>query len=153
MSRISSPGRYFLSAQDRDSVTFGREERPGRSGERSEGYALTYYPGVVDVASASGIDVTAGAEQAGILIQLRKSRVFAIRGKAVDAATAGPPRNVQIMALPKEMSGASVNMLLGRSLQQVRPDGSFEIRNLSPGAYVLQNLTSFSSGRRRTLAR
>ena len=140
-----TPGRYFLSAQDRDSVTFGREERPGRAGAANEGYPLTYYPGVVDASSASPIDVAAGAE-IGAQIQLRKSRLFAIRGKVIDSTAPAPPGNLPILALPKDMAGASVNMLISRALQQSRPDGSFEIRNLSPGAYVLKNLTSFSSG-------
>ena len=139
-----NPGRYFVSAQDRDSVTFGREERPGRAGAANEGYPITYYPSVIDPSSAAPIDIAPGADMA-VQIQLRKVRLFAIRGKVSDSTAAGPPRNLPVLALPRDMSNASVTMLMSRSMQQVRPDGSFEIRNLTPGAYVLKNLTSFSS--------
>src|SRR5581483_9140301 len=138
------PGRYYLTAQDTRANSNATSVHPGREGTKAESYLLTYYPSVTDITSASPIDVSAGADVSGLTVQLRKGRVFTIRGRAVNAVTGAPAVDVPVIVLPKDSSEAPVIMLINRSLQQVRPDGSFEIGNLSPGTYVLQNMTLHS---------
>jgi 5-hydroxyisourate hydrolase-like protein (transthyretin family) len=144
--RVSNlaPGRYYLSATDRTSVSpFGPNERPGRAGGRLPDASIqTYYPNALDASSAAPIDVAAGAELTGYDIRLRKGRTFSIQGKAIDTATGAPPQNVLLTAVQKQEGSSSLlASMAGRPVQPARPpDGSFEFRNLVPGTYIVQSL-------------
>jgi protocatechuate 3,4-dioxygenase beta subunit len=134
-----APGRYYLSVTDgRALVTIGGD-RPGK--DAPEGNVTTYYPNVLDPVSAAPLDVTAGVELRGIDIRMRRAKVYSIRGKAIDPATGTAPANALVTFSPKNTGNAPV-ISAGVSLNQVRPDGGFEFRNLLPGTYVIQTLSN-----------
>jgi protocatechuate 3,4-dioxygenase beta subunit len=128
------PGRYYLSAGDR-TATLGLQERAGRAGAALEGPITTYYPNGADVSSAAPIDVTAGGETRGIDIRLLRSKVYTVRGKGVDAS--GAP-GAGIVSFARKDDTNIPGLLNARGNAQLRPDGTFEFRNIVPGTYVLQ---------------
>jgi hypothetical protein len=94
----------------------------------------TYFPNVLDATSAAPLNVTAGGEVRAD-IQMRKARVYSIRGRAVDNSS-GPVINAVVAILPKDDSG--FNLTNRRNAQTQTPDGAFEFSNLLPGTYVVQ---------------
>lgn len=129
-----APGRYYVSATDRRPTQFGTQERPGRAGAVQEGNITTYYPNGADPSSAVAVDVAAGGEMRGMDIHLLQAKVFTIRGKAVDSS--GVPASA-VVSLTRKDGGDSLPVLNGGGVSQLRPDGTFEFRNIVPGTYVL----------------
>ncbi len=136
--RISSlaPGRYYIIASDRRQLFVGQQERPGRAGEVQEGNISTYYPNGADASNAVPIDVAAGGEMRGIDIRLLQGKVYTVRGKA--ASTSSLPSPAMVSFRRKDDNTGLPPALNGGSNTQLRPDGTFEFRNILPGAYVLQ---------------
>jgi protocatechuate 3,4-dioxygenase beta subunit len=129
-----SPGPYYVSADDAQSRV--REQnngvRPGRVLNRASN-VTTYYPDSIDAASATALQIVAGSELRGIDIRMRQERVFSIRGLTIDAAT-GKPATTALNARLKSASPYGFNSSWDTSS---REDGTFELRNLLPGEYVL----------------
>jgi protocatechuate 3,4-dioxygenase beta subunit len=130
-----TPGRYYICATDGRSMQFGAQERPGRAGAVQEGNITTYYPNGVDPANAIAVDVAAGSEMRGVDIHLLHAKVYSIRGKAVDAS--GVPASA-VLSLTRKDDSTNLSAFLGGGTSQVRPDGTFEFRNIRPGTYILQ---------------
>jgi hypothetical protein len=143
-----SPGPYYLAADDAQSRM--REQdyavRPGRVLNRASNVP-TYYPDSVDPAGATALQIVAGSELRGIDIRMRQERVFSVRGLTIDAAT-GKPATTNLIALLK---GGSQNGFGPTPQTSSREDGTFELRNLLPGEYVLvtspNNPAEFAYGR------
>lgn len=73
-------GRYYLSAEKQnDNFYQDSPEQFGRKGPR-EYNVRTYFPSILDPASAAAVDVTPGADLRGIEIHVRRVRVFEILG-------------------------------------------------------------------------
>lgn len=134
-----SPGPYYVSADDTQSRLRAQDEtvRPGRVQNRGSN-ATTYYPDSVDAAGATALQVVAGSELRGIDIRMRRERVFSIRGLMIDAAT-GKPAKTDLGAHLKGSWGSSFDPSWQTSSHE---DGTFELRNLLPGEYVLMASTS-----------
>ena len=142
------PGKYFVMAS-----TSGRGGggpgggNPGFGGGGPRGtvqklggedYVPTFYPGAIDAASASLIQLDAGREVTGLTFQLGRSANYRIRGKVsgVDlAATANRGRGgMSVRLIPADKSAVVMNDGSGISAS-VRTDGTFEFPNVQPGAY------------------
>lgn len=123
-----APGRYWLSASYRPIPSF---EGPARTitDKPEEEYVRTYYPGSLDESAARPVDLVAGQELSGLNIQLRKARVYRVRGKVAGATN---PRGFRTMLLPRDRT--AVGVMLGAG-SPVREDGSFEIASVQPGSY------------------
>ncbi len=136
-----APGRYYLSVTDRRTISVMLDsDQAGK--DVPESNVTTYYPNALDPAGAVPLDVMAGVELRGIDIRMRRAKVYSIRGKAVDAVTGAPPANAILSFSPKSAGDTAVQT--GTSINQVRPDGSFEFRGLLPGTYVIQTLNNIS---------
>jgi Carboxypeptidase regulatory-like domain len=123
------PGRYLL-----------KTERPlpaGRSAATSA-YVATFYPSELTPQAASTVTLTPGAELRSIDIRVRRERVYAIRGRAVDAATGMPAIDARLELAPEQgLSGTTPQELVsGRAITQL-PDAAFEYQGLPAGTYVL----------------
>lgn len=152
-----APGEYFVSATALDSGRGGRGLQifiaagPGGRGggpvgfgaaQESEpnGYAPTYYPGVVTSSAAGKIAVAPGQEIGGIDFQVQLVTFATVRGVA-GGADDSP---VTVMLVPQDVNGApvaGVAVLRGR----VEQGGAFTISNVAPGRYLA---VARSGGRR-----
>ncbi len=129
-----APGKYYVLAADRRQVG-GFQEQPGRAGETPNGNIATYYPNGADPSSAVPLEVAAGGELRGIDVRLLTGKVYGIRGKAVSSSPLPSPA---IVALRRKDDNSGFPPGLNGGTNQLRPDGSFEFRNILPGTYSLQ---------------
>ena len=121
-----APGRYYLSAQP-DMALPDPVPPPPPDGAMEKGYVVTYFPNIVDSAQASRIEVAAGADLPGFNIQVQKSRVVRVKGKAT-GPDGSPLKNGQIMLTP---AGNHVGFMA----MVHDPEGKFELANVQPGLY------------------
>jgi protocatechuate 3,4-dioxygenase beta subunit len=128
-----APGRYFISATYRGGMMMEMMSED-RSGNRQpdEDYAPAYYPGTTDPATAATVNVAAGAQLRGLDFALSKIRTIRIKGRVINATGSG--RNqVRLTLMPRDQIGF-FNMNRPTISD---PNGNFEIRGVSPGAYTL----------------
>jgi hypothetical protein len=120
-----NPGRYYIG-----------------SGYRSEsGYAATYFPNVQEVNRAVPIDVPAGGEVQGLNLTMPEPHSMKIRG-AVHSDAGLPVKGLTIVAVPCDAGP------LNRATTTVgKADGAFELRDLTPGCYLI-GADSFTAGKR-----
>lgn len=130
-----APGQYYVSAILQQggvvagpaALTTGRLEGQ----EARNGYAPTFYPGTADSGAAQRVTVGFAQTLNEINIVLLATRTATISGVAVDSQRNPLGGFVQLI------SRGGINGLggLGGAL---RPDGTFSIPNVPPGAYVLR---------------
>ena len=120
-----APGNYYVRVNQRVLPAGGA-------------LGITYFPNAAGARDARTVRIDAGSEARGIELRMRKQRVFAIRGRVVDARGAAANGTLVSLLPPDE---AMVVDDVTRPLQQARkPDASFEFRGLAPGTYFLQTL-------------
>src|ERR1022692_2835124 len=120
-----NPGRYYVGGAYRGET----------------GYAAVYFPNVQEASRAVPVDVPAGGEVPGLNLTISEIHSMSIRG-ALQSVAGLPVKGIMIVAVPCDAGP------LNRATTTVRePDGAFELRNLTPGCYMLA-ADSFSGGRR-----
>jgi len=72
----------------------------------------------------------------GIDIRLLQGKVYTVRGKAVSTSSLPSPAMVSFRR--KDDNSGLPPALTGGGTSQLRPDGTYEFRNILPGTYVLQ---------------
>jgi len=128
-------GKYYLSATYHQQNIMTQQRTP--AGAPDEGYAPTFYPGTNDPTAAAAIDVAPGAQLRGLDVTLLKMRTTRIRGKVVNGLGERLPQPVFLTLLPREKAAMGVGFY-PRAMTQVRSaDNTFELRGVTPGAYVL----------------
>jgi hypothetical protein len=145
-------GKHYLSAEDSQAAGLNSRVMGGRQAspeQPTETYVTTYYPGVIDAASATGFEIAPGTETRGIEIRMKKSRSYSVRGKAVYPSGSAPDSIVSMAPLGGEELSAQA---ITRAMAQVRAsDGSFEFNRVTPGRYAILSLPgSESAGMGRT---
>ena len=126
------PGDYFVSATSRPGpIVGGDDDAPG--------YGVTYAPGTLTAADAQRVSVAAGQSLDQINVALVPVKTAQISGTAVDSH--GNPMTGFVSATER---GTSVNG--PRTGGQLRPDGTFIIRNLAPGEYIVRAEPQFKQG-------
>jgi protocatechuate 3,4-dioxygenase beta subunit len=130
------PGKYFVSASEQ---WWGRVEGDPEFSESSgkgadRGYAKTYYPGTVDVSRAGVINVKEGDEISGTDISLKQVAVYRVRGRVLNQLTSKPGQDVMVLLMPRTKRR---EWDFGGEEQVKKADGSFEIKNVVPGAYTI----------------
>jgi len=127
------PGHYYLTASALNVNPLAEAPPPPKDGSPETGYVATYYPKATNIDQAGAIDVAAAADLPGFEIQLQKSRVVRIKGKAVGEDGA-PLKTAQIML----MSAGNLGSMQMRMLND--PQGRFEIANIQPGTYIAMTM-------------
>ena len=127
------PGSYYLSGGllRMDFMGAAPPAAPA-DGSPEMNYVTTYFPGMVDVTTATKIDVAAGADLTGFTIKLRKSRVVRVKGQAL-AADGTPLKGGQVMLTSPSSIGSM-------QMSALHSDGTFEIANVQPGSYMLMSV-------------
>lgn len=120
-----NPGRYYLGAAYRS----------------ESGYAAIYFPDVPEASRAVPIDVPAGGELNGLNLTVSEIYSLRIRG-TVESVTGVPVIGITVVAAP-----CDAGPLNRATTTVVKSDGAFELRDLTPGCYMLA-ADSFSGGRR-----
>jgi hypothetical protein len=120
-----NPGRYYVGGAYR-----------GESG-----YAAVYFPSAHEASRAVPVDVPAGGEIHGLNLMVSEIHSMRIRG-TVQGVAGLPVRGIEIVAAPCDAGP------LNRATTTVqKSDGAFELRDLTPGCYMLA-ADSFSGGKR-----
>ncbi|HYP08041.1 MAG TPA: carboxypeptidase regulatory-like domain-containing protein [Bryobacteraceae bacterium] len=126
-------GRYLLVITA--AAEFGpspiRVRTPGQESARS--YVPMYFPGVIDAASATVLELPPGQELRGIDVTLRRVPVVSVRGRAVDVSGNGIP-NVNVLITSAEHAFASS---LVRNVANAGADGSFLLTGIAAGPYAV----------------
>lgn len=104
-----------------------------RMSHPEEAYPAIYYPTGVDLKQATAVNVGPGAQLSGIDFRLHKTPAYHIRGKVLDGQTGQPAHNVAVRLSTDEIEFAP-GTEIGAGVQ---PDGSFDMRAIVNGSYVL----------------
>ena len=98
-------------------------------------YAPTYYPGTANFSEAGSVQVTAGQEIAGVDVPLALVSTFRISGIALDTRGRAAVGSVVFAYRPGGFGEAPFGTT-------VEPDGSFLIRQVPVGDYVVEMVVS-----------
>jgi hypothetical protein len=143
-----TPGRYYLIGGV-SSATTGIGGGGNSPNEPGDSYALTYYPGTTDFARATPIEVRSGNELALDFV-VPKQQFYSISGKVTADPISLP---TGISALPpvtlslafQTLNGNNGVFTLGQAYDATT--GTFTLRDIIPGSYVLQAAAPPSSAR------
>ena len=140
-----TPGRYLLvvspSAAARAVASVGAQSVNEVPENR---FPPTFFPGTIDVAQASPIDVRPGEELNGIDVSVSRQALYRIRGKVIDPRTGQPPRTASVTIVPRGSAAPPV-ALFGSASPYNPSDGSFELRDVAPGAYWVRATVTAAS--------
>jgi hypothetical protein len=96
----------------------------------------TYFPGTVDIAQASIIDVKPASEIGGADIFIMRQGAYRIRGRVIDGQTGQIPGGVVLTIVTPTVTGFQSYSTANQSYNA--QDGSFEFRDVSPGPHILR---------------
>jgi 5-hydroxyisourate hydrolase-like protein (transthyretin family) len=138
-----TPGRYYMSAGG--SANSGADVIFLSSGsiitsQQSripQVYALTYFPGVSRESDAAAVEVPPGTDLRGIDFFVSPQLTYKVRGRVVDSQTGQPPPRVSISMIVQNPDPSGIISTGGGNSNYKAADGSFEMQNVSEGAYVL----------------
>ena len=143
-----SPGKYYVAATYRE--RFSRESMMGMSAvEQDSTYPTVYYPGVLDVSQTAPIVLRAGEERSSVDFSLMRVRAVRVKGKVVTGAGVAAPAGTTVNLMPKDAK--SFTGMFHRFNSVDRRTGTFEMKGVQPGSYVLTAMTR--RGRERLYAR
>ena len=128
------PGKYYLSVRYQQRNFMAAEDRTAGA-KPDEEYVPTYYPGTNDPAGAVTVEVAAGSVLGGTDITLKKARTLRVRGRVANGAGEGLPNNLMVRLMPREQ--AYFGFFGNQAARVRRQDGTFELRGVTPGAYIL----------------
>lgn len=133
--RISGlePGEYFVMATTRDA--WNEEANP----KERIGFLPTYSGGTQHPGNATRVKVGLGQEVMVPDFALVPGRVGTISGTATNSG--GAPLAGQSITLMQEFTGPGTSSSFGAPSTKVAPDGSFTIRNVTPGEYKISAST------------
>lgn len=120
------PGEYYVSAGMMPGMM-----NQGISGI-STGYATTYYPGTPSLSEAQRITVGVGQETSNIVFSVLLARTAKITGRVL-SSEGKPVSGVFLMVRQQNVDG----MMFGSAGAPTRPDGTFELSNITPGDYSI----------------
>lgn len=125
--------RYFLAASPPPDFSSAEPTNQPESPSKPDTfYVTTYYPGTSDRSQAAAVELHPG-DETKIDFSLVRSQTFRIRGTVADAASASPASSNAksvVMLHPKDF-----NVVFNAA--EVDKDGTFEIRGVAPGSYMI----------------
>ena len=132
MYRISplAPGEYLVLALFRETWVADDKDK------QALGYAPSYFPGTTSVAAAQRIKVVAGQEASAIDFSLVPGRAATISGTVVTAD--GSPIAAANVGVTQEVTGPNGSSMSMIANTRAGADGTFKIRDVSPGQYILR---------------
>lgn len=130
-------GSYLVSAVSVVPVlsTGLSTQKPGDKPDPA--YVLTFFPNATDAANAVPVQLTAGGEAGGTVIRLQKVNTVRITGKV---AGAGEGKATVMRLAPKGVTSSVLAVYQGKLVASQEKDGSFELKGVAPGSYMLIGL-------------
>jgi hypothetical protein len=127
-------GRYFVLATPKGSPLSHPMEAGALVPEIQDAYVPLYYPGVIELESASAVPVPEGGDIQQIDFRLQSIRATTLRGR-VSGPVKFDSTQVQVVLAHNDHGFASY---IDRATAAVDPTtGKFEIRRVAPGSYFL----------------
>jgi hypothetical protein len=127
-------GRYFVLATPKGSPLSHPMEAGALVPEVQDAYVPLYYPGVVELESASAVPVPEGGDIQQIDFRLQSVRATTLRGR-VSGSVKFDSNQIQVVLAHNDHGFASY---IDRATAVVDPaTGKFEIRRVAPGSYFL----------------
>jgi hypothetical protein len=141
------PGKYTITAQCTSAVFQPRPLSEGPDPPPSAAYPLQFYPAASDLKSAEIVELLPGSEKSGVDFQMRPVPVTHISGTLVAGSADWHGRDdirVELLPLDPQLSRS---MILNGGDQVNPKDGSFELRQVFPGSYLVAVFSQdFSKG-------
>jgi hypothetical protein len=136
-------GEYLVSASYSHSAqraAIGRTRLSPNVPDPDDGYATIFYRSETNRAAAQKVRLAASMDTEGVNIILSDVRRFKVRGRAVATE---PVSNLKIIFVPE---GSDISMDDSSQFQGASANESFEIPNVTPGAYALLAFGDTQSG-------
>lgn len=135
-------GRYIVMASNLiNNMTGGLTGAAKPATAKPEpAFITTYYPNVADQSAAAPVDVQTGGEVGRIDIRLIKVDSFRVKGRWDNAPTQG--KMTMVVLTPK---GSGILGMLSANRAMLNADGTFELRGVPPGEYLLTATQDFLS--------
>jgi hypothetical protein len=131
------PGHFYLRAAAPLITARGTSEPRARGvgDEVSTKYTATFFPNAISVLEGSLVEVKAGValDNMDFVLRERPTARYRIRGRIVDARGALPPDGAQYTFYRLPSEGRT-----GFSMSRTAPDGTFEIADIEPGAWLIE---------------
>lgn len=129
-----APGRYYLAVNYRLDDPM-RPAVPAPKQRLTTGYLPSFYPNTSDSAKAQALSVAPGDEIRSVDFFLRASHLVTVSGRVISAipVASGTPGYVTLAPRGSGMTNAVRGLDDNFDLK----DGSFTIRDVPPGSYVL----------------
>jgi len=129
-----APGRYYLAVNYRldDSM---RPAVPAPKQKFTTGYLPSYYPNTSDSAKAQALSVAPGDEIRSVDFFLRASHLVTVSGRVISVIPVASGTSGYVHLAPR--GAGMTNAVRGLDDNFDLKDGSFTIRDVPPGSYVL----------------
>jgi len=148
------PGRYFIGAissvaVEPSGMMISVPKAIADSDQaKGEPYVRTYYPGTSEFSEAASIEVGPGEERTSADFTMRTARMLRVRGRVVNSVN---PRGTYGIPVQLKSKTEQTGFPLVYSTNTDDDRGSFEMRGVAPGSYILTAL--WFEGRRQYAAR
>lgn len=129
-------GRYYLIAGSATGQLLSASPVVGDSpngAQEQERYALTYYPGVLDLPDANVVEVQPGQNLAAFDFTVYAEETYKLRGRVIDSRTGQEPEAVTLWIQSETFTGEPITSPINMGT-----NGEFEFRNLVPGSYTVE---------------
>ena len=123
-----APGSYLVTASTRETWTVTRDDT-----KQVMGYAPTYFPGTTRISDARRVTLHLGQEAVNTDFSLVAGRAATLSGTAFDSHGRPYPR----VAVRQEVRGDDFGSFGTIASAPISSDGTFTIRNVPPGEFVL----------------
>lgn len=138
-----TPDRYYISAGSPSGPNrpLGPNGAPASPNEiPDQSFALTYFPGVFDAGAAAVVEVVSGSETTGVNFVAARQKLYSVRGRILDSSSGRPPVSTSVSLAYRTLTGVGGAFNAGSKYDATT--GEFELRNVPPGAYVVQAIVS-----------
>jgi hypothetical protein len=143
-AELRQPTDAELQWAERQLKPTGLAPEPPPAAGQTIAYAQVYHPGVVDHAAAVPIPIAAGEERPGIDLRMRfvptarvQGRVFDRNGQPLTGAGVTIVPRSPIIDLAERQVLGEIGIALPDQTQFTGPDGTFVLRGVEPGQYML----------------
>ena len=132
------PGEYYIEAISREKWETDPPEK------KKMGFLPTFYPSAPNVGEAQHVKLKLGQQLTAIDVGLIPGKLVTISGTATNSQ--GMPLAGESVGISTVLQGEQFASYFGGTAGKVGPDGTFALRDVSPGVYTLSIQAQPASG-------